>query len=630
MTTMGSFRKELADRLLILNRLPRLFWPILSGVLLGLVVLVILSELALANKIYPGVTAGGVNLSGQTREQAAANLIKATESATKSNLTLRVNEEEEALNLTDLSFNLDYQKTLDQALRVGRDSNYLVAVKNRLQTLILGSNLPAEFSINEEALKENVSSFAARVDQNPVDAGVSISGSTVTVTPSKIGAKLDQEAVLAQIKAQLTYLQPKALNLSLSTAYPQVYEADAQKAKVEAEAAISAPIKLTWRGQSWTTSIDKIASFLSFTQQESVTSLASVEVGSEVIKIGPVKLLAAGEDLTGNPDLKLSLDKEKLNTHLNTVAASIDQVAVDARFQYVGGKIQGFAAEREGREVDREVLAGKILETLAKTDAREVEVPVKVTQPRVTLAELNNLGIKELLGRGVSKYAGSSAERILNLSLGAARINGTLVAPGQTFSMYQTVGDISIESGYAVGLIIANGRTVPGVGGGICQVSTTLFRSVLNAGLPILERNPHAYRVGYYEQNAAAGLDASVYFPYSDFRFRNDTGNYVLLQTINDRANSTLIFEIYGTSDGRQVSVTSPSVTNIIPAPAPLYQDDPTLAKGTVKQVDFAANGATAVFSRTVTRDGQLLYKDTFYTKYRPWQAIFLVGTKES
>ena len=167
-----------------------------------------------------------------------------------------------------------------------------------------------------------------------------------------------------------------------------------------------------------------------------------------------------------------------------------------------------------------------------------------------------------------------------------------------------------------------------GNGGGTCQVSTTLFRAALREGLPIVERHAHAYRVGYYEQDSAPGIDATVYVPSVDFKFKNDTGHHILIQSILDPEELRLTFMIYGTSDGRISEVTTPVITNQSPAPETKFEDDPTLPVGTVKQVDFAAAGANTVFTRTVTRDGKVIIADTFKSNYRPWQAVFLRGTK--
>ncbi len=215
-----------------------------------------------------------------------------------------------------------------------------------------------------------------------------------------------------------------------------------------------------------------------------------------------------------------------------------------------------------------------------------ISVPIITLKPEVTNEEANNLGITEKIGEGTSHFAGSIANRIYNLTLAATRLNGILIKPGEVFSFNKALGDVSVFTGYKQAYVIQNGRTVLGDGGGVCQVSTTLFRAILNAGLPVVERNQHAYRVSYYEQDSGPGIDAAIYTPTLDLKFKNDTGNYILIQAYVNPDEYKLTFELYGTKDGREVFIGKPVILSQSPAPEPLYQDDPTLPKGVIKQID--------------------------------------------
>ena len=329
-----------------------------------------------------------------------------------------------------------------------------------------------------------------------------------------------------------------------------------------------------------------------------------------------------------------SFSQDKLDLKLSTIYKEINQEPVEAVFNFQDGRVAQFRASQNGREVDREQLGQQILSkadlVLNHTNQRIViiDIPTKILKPTLTTDKVNKMGINELIGTGTSLFQHSIDSRVYNVNLAATRINGALVAPGEIFSFDQTVGDVSSLTGYKQAYIISGGKTVLGDGGGVCQVSTTLFRAALNAGLPIVERHAHAYRVGYYEEDSPAGIDATVYVPTVDLKFKNDTGHYILIQTIIDLTQLRLTFMIYGTSDGRVVNMTTPVVTNLRPAPPDKYEDDPTLPAGTIKQVDFAAGGADASFTRTVTRNGQVLDNDTFTSHYMPWQAVYLRGTK--
>lgn len=266
-----------------------------------------------------------------------------------------------------------------------------------------------------------------------------------------------------------------------------------------------------------------------------------------------------------------------------------------------------------------ELLSAAILDS-----KKEVSLPVEVSQP---LRSANDYGIQQLLGRGVSNFAGSSQGRINNIKTASAKLRGILVASGETFSFNKSLGEVSAATGYDVAYIIKEGRTVLGTGGGVCQVSTTVFRAAFNSGLEILERTAHAYRVHYYEP--PLGFDATVFDPSPNLVFKNDTGNYILIWSSVDVPNTTLTFSFYGTLDGRSTKMVGPFVSGETPPPAPLYQEDSSLPKGTTQQIDFAAWGASATLKREVYRNGEIIHNDTFTSNYRPWQAVFLVGTKE-
>jgi len=321
-----------------------------------------------------------------------------------------------------------------------------------------------------------------------------------------------------------------------------------------------------------------------------------------------------------------------------TLAPLVDKTneePVNALFNFQNGKVIAFKPSEEGKVVDLEKVKQDLIlqfeRILSKQNSQEVNIPVtvKILLPKITTDKVNNLGIKELIGKGTSLFQHSIPSRIFNVTLAASRINGALIAPNETFSFDKALGDVSAFTGYQQAYVIQNGKTVLGDGGGVCQVSTTFFRAILNAGLPITERHAHAYRVGYYEEDGPPGLDATVFVPSVDLKFKNDTNNYILVQTQVDPDTLRLTIFLYGTLDGRTVTLTQPIVTNIVPAPPDLYQDDPTLPKGEIKQTDFSAQGSTVTFARNVFKDGKEIISESYVSNYAPWQAIYLRGTKE-
>jgi len=198
--------------------------------------------------------------------------------------------------------------------------------------------------------------------------------------------------------------------------------------------------------------------------------------------------------------------------------------------------------------------------------------------------------------------------------------------------MANALGNISLENGYAEAPIIYGGQTIQGVGGGVCQVSTTLFRTAFFAGFPIVERHAHSYRVGYYEQERdgsrnsnLAGLDATVYVPIVDMKFINDTDHWLLMETYMGDYFS-LTWKFYSTKDGRTVDWNTTGPTNVIPAPDDLWRENPDLAKGEIKKVDYSADGADVSVTRTVYKGDTVYFSDSFFTRFQPWQAIYEYG----
>jgi vancomycin resistance protein YoaR len=328
-------------------------------------------------------------------------------------------------------------------------------------------------------------------------------------------------------------------------------------------------------------------------------------------------------------------DEAKLEEAILPITEKVKIDPVNAEFIVENGRVTTFHPSSNGQQVDMEKIKQAIAKQVPKIAASSksqtivLPIPLKVLKPAITTEKVNNLGIIELIGTGTSLYQGSIPTRIHNVNLGASRVNGVLIPPGEEFSFNKTVGDVSSLTGYKQAYVIQNGKTVLGDGGGICQVSTTLFRAALNAGLPITERHAHAYRVHYYEEDSPPGIDATIYTPNIDMKFKNDTKKHILVQSVIDPNEMRLTFYLYGTKDNREVTISEPVIVSQSPAPEASYQDDPTLPKGTVKQVDFSAAGANIYFTRQVKKDGKITIDEKFTSNFKPWQAVYLRGTQE-
>jgi vancomycin resistance protein YoaR len=264
----------------------------------------------------------------------------------------------------------------------------------------------------------------------------------------------------------------------------------------------------------------------------------------------------------------------------------------------------------------------------AATDDRQVSLVIEWVKPLVNEdATGEELGITELVAVGQTQFTGSSAVRVHNVSVAASRFHGIVISPGATFSFNQYLGDVSEETGFEEGLIIFGGRTIKGVGGGVCQVSTTAFQAAFYAGFPVMERTPHGYRVGYYEHGEGPGMDATVFYPEVDFKFVNTTPHHLLIETYTNETAQKLTFKFYSTSVGWTVEKSDTQVYDVVPHPPDLYLEDPDLAQGEIEQVDWSADGANALVTRVVRNpDGSTLREDNFFSHYLPWQAIYHYG----
>ncbi|VVA43449.1 VanW family protein [Candidatus Roizmanbacteria bacterium] len=330
---------------------------------------------------------------------------------------------------------------------------------------------------------------------------------------------------------------------------------------------------------------------------------------------------------------QIQYDNSEIKDFLSTSEDRYNLPAKNALFKFEKGKVVEFRKESNGLKIltDRFLPDFDKAVNDLKTDTanKKIILNSEIIKPEIKLSDINEYGIEELIAEGKSDYTHSIPQRVHNLTLAASKFNGVLIPKGKEFSFVETVGDISSLTGYQPAYIIKDGKTVLGDGGGVCQVSTTLFRAALNAGLPIIERTAHAYRVLYYENDSQPGFDATVYAPTVDIKIKNDTPSYILIETEIDKENNLLYFRFYGKKDNRRIEISKATVYDISPALPTKYQDDPTLKKGVTKQVDFAAGGAKTFFSYKVFQGDKTTIDTKFYSNFRPWAAVYLVGTAD-
>jgi len=551
--------------------------------------------LAFQRRIYPKVTVCQISLAGEAPAFAQEKLARLAQNQ-PSVIQLQYEGKTYLLDLSSLKY-LPVE-TAQKAFQTGRNVSGWPDFKSLINLWSKGKNFDFIYQLDQNKLEAQIASIAAQIAFPAIEPQVKInpqsSPKEILVENGENGLEINLSELKQKINQSLACPQ-KEIILSLPTKIlsPKVSEKMLVETKKRAEAFLNKKITLKLDQQSWIINDEELVSFLAF---------------------------------------QGSFERSKIQEFVDDFASSINQEPENALFQFSNNRVEEFKPSRDGIVLKKEELVDQLWEALAALEAsgknQEVEIPVTKIPAKISTATANNLGIKEIIGQGSSLFYGSIAGRIHNLDLASSRLNGLLIAPEEEFSFNQALGEVSAATGYEPAYIIQNGRTVLGDGGGVCQVSTTLFRAALNAGLPITERHAHAYRVHYYEDDLGPGFDATVFAPTADLKFKNNTGHYILIQRKIDIPKKKLVFELYGTRDDRVVTLSKVKIWDQQPPPPDLYQDDPTLPVGTVKQVDWKSWGAKTSFNYQVVRNGEVLTQQTFFSNYRPWQAVYLRGTK--
>jgi len=603
------------------NLFPQILAALLGGLLLFFLSIAAVTsgyQLYYSGRIFPGVSVAGVDISGLAPEEAALRLNRNLIYPYAGQILFRDGEKAWLAAPAQLGLVFDVGASVQSAYRVGRSGGLFGNLAAEVNAWQGGVDISPVILFDQRVAYDYLQSIAAQIDKPVIEASLTIQGTQVSDTPGQVGSLVNVDTTLLNLTAQLQSFQDGEVPLVVEDQAPQILDASA--AAATARQILSAPLTLSIPDMQsgdpgpWVVDVQTLANMLLVTRAVSLT-VPSV----------------SGEQY------RISLDATVLQPFLEGIAASLDRGFEDARFTFNDDTRQLDLIQPAviGRKLDVEATLAAIQQ---KALQGEHNIPLELvyTQPAVgNDATAESLGITGLVSdpdRSYTYFLGSSSERIQNIKTAAAKFRGLLVAPGQTFSMAEALGDISLENGFQEALIISNGRTITGVGGGVCQVSTTLFRTAFFAGYPIVERTPHAYRVGYYEQTLyghdpnLAGLDATVFVPLVDFKFTNDTPYWLLMETyVNDGARR-LTWKFYSTSDGRTVEWHTTGPQDVVPAPDPLFQENSDLEPGEMKQVDWSADGANITVTRIVWRGGQILYNDTITTHYTAWQAVCEYG----
>ena len=563
-------------------------------------------------KIIPGVSISGVDVSGLSIEDASKKINEFLEYPVEGRITLRDQDKTWVVAPIEFGMVINTPETIRQAYQIGREGNIFSNPISQLRAYLDGLDISVIFLYDERVTSGYLQRIASEIEKPVIEAKLFLDGKTVVSSNGKIGRLLKIDVTLINISEALKQLKNCEIPLIIDEVNPSVLNVEPQA--IVLQSLLNSPLIIKLPEQS---------------MSDPGPWIIEPIVLSNMLKIEKVFIDETAE-------FQLGIYDSQLIPLLEEIERTIERNSQNARFIFNDDTRQLDLIQNAvvGRKMNLENTLKNFHEGLF-TGGSEIKVALDIDPPQVgDNATAADLGITQLVVSESTYFRGSSNERIHNIRTASSQFHGILIAPGQTFSMSDALGDISLDNGYAEALIIYDNRTITGVGGGVCQVSTTLFRTVFKGGYPVVERHPHAYRVGYYEQIYSggkdiiwAGLDATVYVPLVDFKFTNDSQFWLLMETYVNVQAKQLTWKFYSTNDGRTVKWDTTGLQNIKPAPDPIFQENPELGLTEMKQVDWSAEGADVTITRTVMKDGRIYFEDSFYTSYNPWQAICQHGT---
>jgi len=574
------------------------------------------------DKFFPGIYIGQIKAGGKTQKEVYELLEKFKEELSTKGLTYvypvakqeiaASRQEDEIVNIMpqiyavsdpDLSYEIitiNLDATIAQAFALGRHKNLkniLPVWRERYRIWQNTKTIPLNYKINQEELLNILKDNFKKLEIPPGEARFLIDQNfKIHIEQEKFGLTFDYQQAVSESETKLKELNLEPIAILSLQSDPKIKRNDL--------------VELISQAESLLNNAEDI----------------QLENETQQFEIKPIiykNWLSADKQ---NKTLTLNFNNQALEKYLEQeIKPKIDQGAAEPKF-IIGGnkKVSEFTPSQPGLKLNLSASREKINQEFFKNPDQKINLVIEIIPPQYSIASINDLGISELLGAGVSNFKGSPPNRRHNIAVGAASLNGILVPPGEEFSTNKALGAIDAQTGYLTELVIKGNKTIPEYGGGLCQVGTTLFRAALAAGLPITERKAHSYRVVYYEP---AGTDCTVYSPHPDCRFLNDSKNYILIQT--KVKGDDLFFEFWGTKDGRQITQTDPIVSNITNPASTKYIETEDLEPGQIKCIESAHKGADTEFIYTIKYpDGQLKEQE-FKSHYKPWQAVCLVGKKK-
>jgi vancomycin resistance protein YoaR len=527
-------------------------------------------------EVMPGVRVLDTDVSGLSRSEAAARVRAATIRRLSQPVSLAVGEQRVAV-APKLLFTLDREATTSDVLVAGRDS--WRARAGSLLSPLTGPTEVAPTLVVRPAAAKRLRALLDRFRRPPAAASVVMRGTEPVVKASRAGTTADLAALLAALEDRVAS-GAGVVPVHFVAALPDVRDEAAKAAATEASLLVSRPVALTYEGRPvGALQPQQLARLLRFRGR-----------GSRLLTL---------------------FDEKRLAGAVAPALAPWRRPAVDASFDVDGNRAWVVPA-RSGLGLDESAALVAVTTAAHRRAERTAALRLSSVPADLTTREAKALGIRERVSSFTTEMGPSSSNRIHNVHLMADYIDGTVVAPGKTFSFNRSVGPRTSERGFLEGQMIVGSLLLPAVGGGVCQTATTLFNNAFELGLPIVERHNHSFYISHYPM----GRDATVSWGGPDFVFRNDLEHALLIKS--SYSSSTLTFTFYGTDEGRKVvSRTGPQAN--WRSPELTYALDPAAPRGSVRvERGSHQQGFDVTVFRTVTEDGKTLRSDSFTSRYIP------------
>ncbi len=558
------------------------YWRWSGGLVLLALLLYGSFQFAYAGKVFPGVSAAGADLGGSTKAQATEKLASHVRDFSIHTLSIKYNDTSLNMPIRNLETEYDTGKAVDLAYNYGRQGGLLRRLHEQLRALVGRPTNFAAYSYSDEQL----ASYLGQIEDDVVtpvrDASLTFNDNHAQVSPAKAGNRLDRARLVALIEDHLARADTESITAPVYQLKPVVDTAVLDRAAGQADQYISAPVTLANDNEP-IKAIDQptIISWLKTKHQ----------TGGEFLDTLDLKDIYPGATVAS-----FSLDKSAVTAYVASLARQTDQKPKNAALSMKDNQLAVTAPSRDGVTLDQPSAVDSILRALSKpADDRSVPLDIQTVKADVNETNLDSLGIKEQISQGQTFFPGSPSTRMTNVRTGAARFNGILLKPDEVFSFGGLLGEVNASTGYVPELVILADHEEKQYGGGLCQVSSTAFRAALLAGLPILQRSNHAFAINYYTAPfGVPGVDATIYYPQVDFKFKNDTGHYILMQTTMQ--GTTLKFDFFGTKT----------------------------KTGTIRGPEFVTGNSdhtkpshTVFYRDILDPEGKVHKTDTFHTRYK-------------